>query len=236
MTLSLFPVSAVMPRHLVSALFCACSVATGSVSFAQQDMSSDSLHLPPEEGGPRRLEVRDTSATLFLEPSDASEPVATLAPKTMLSNLGCVEVETQTWCNASLVKGRKTGFLKADRVAPAVGPDGVIPVGVDDSKDRAQRGDFDATSKIACAQNVGEKLGRCEASIARSGGGDAAIVVTFANKFSRELYFKHGAFMRANSTMSGVGRDTDWRLQDGVYVIRVDDQSFEIDAAFVLGQ
>jgi len=35
--------------------------------------------------------------------------------------------------------------------------------------------------------------------------------------------------------MSGVGTDTEWRLEDGVYFIRVDDQRFEMSKALVFG-
>lgn len=186
------------------------------------------------EGGARRLTVRQET-DLFIAPSETSEKVADLKPSTLLINLGCEKVGNDQWCKVSQGNKSEVRFVPTKDIAPAKGPDGVIATGLDDSKRRAQQRDFDASENIACAQNIGEALARCRASIARSGGGDATIIVTFPNNFSRELYFTHGAFMRANSTMSGVGRDTDWELADGIYFIRVDDQRFEVEADFVLG-
>jgi hypothetical protein len=100
---------------------------------------------------------------------------------------------------------------------------------------RARAGAFDAAAEIRCAQEVGQALGTCRAEVARAGG-CAAVVVTFANGFSRTLYFEGGAFRRGNATMSGVGTDTDWRLSEEIHRIRVDDQRFEIPAALVLGE
>ncbi|MCV6591872.1 MAG: hypothetical protein OIF48_02895, partial [Silicimonas sp.] len=95
--------------------------------------------------------------------------------------------------------------------------------------------DFDDETRIRCAQEQGQSLGHCNAFVARSGGGDATVEVRFANGFARQLYFTHGAFIRASATMSGVGTDTDWRLEGALYRIRVDDQRFEIAQDFLLG-
>lgn len=235
MIVRLFTSLGILMRGALSALACLSATVLAAPMNAQEAL----LPQPwpsPEEGGPRRLEVTGAATLLFLDPSDASESVTRLDPNSVVSNLGCDEGVGQVWCHVAAGAGRPTGFVKASEVIPAVGPDGVVPMGVDDSRRRAGQGDYDATGRIACAQNEGESLGRCTASIARSGGGDATIVATFGNNFSRELYFTHGAFTRANATMSGVGRDTDWEVQDGIYRIRVDDQRFEIDAAFVLGE
>ena len=71
--------------------------------------------------------------------------------------------------------------------------------------------------------------------MARGGGGDATVVATFSNGFARSLYFRNGDFLRANATMSGVGTDTEWTLKAGVYLIRVDDQRFELPEDFLFG-
>ncbi len=104
------------------------------------------------------------------------------------------------------------------------------------SKARAKKGDFDAAATIACAQNQNEDLGVCAAKIARGIDGDASIVIKFANGFARTLYFHAGVFTRADATMSGVGTDTNWKTEEGVHYIRVDDQRFQIPVAFVAGE
>lgn len=109
---------------------------------------------------------------------------------------------------------------------------GIGEADVTEASKRARAGAFDASQDIRCAQEVGEPFGTCTAAVARAAG-SAAVVVTFANGFARTLMFDHGAFLRANATMSGVGTDTDWSLTDRVYQIRVDDQRFEIPEALV---
>ncbi|MEL7150282.1 MAG: hypothetical protein AAGK71_06090 [Pseudomonadota bacterium] len=99
---------------------------------------------------------------------------------------------------------------------------------------RAKAGKLDATTEVQCAQEVGEALKPCGAAVARHGDA-AAVVVTFPNEFKRTLMFESGAFLRGNTTMSGVGTDNEWTLTDGTYRIRVDDQQFEMPEAFVTG-
>ena len=216
-------------------LACAATALSGTVSTAQTVPQIASL-AAPEHGGPRRLEVIDSDVGLYREPSENSEQLSLLAQSTLLANRGCAEVGGQVWCEVAERDGARTGYVVSHHVVPATGPDGVVATGRDDSKVRARRRDYDASGEIACAQNEGESLGQCKAGVARSGGGDATVIATFSNSFTRELYFTHGEFTRGNSTMSGVGTDTDWRFEDGLYVIRVDDQRYEIPKAFVLGE
>ena len=98
----------------------------------------------------------------------------------------------------------------------------------------AKSGEFEALGEVRCAQEVGQALGACGAKVARADG-SAAVVVTFPNGFSRTLTFSDGAFLRGNATMSGVGTDTDWRMDGGLFHVRVDDQRFELSEALVFG-
>ncbi|MEM1345681.1 MAG: hypothetical protein AAGI34_14030 [Pseudomonadota bacterium] len=110
----------------------------------------------------------------------------------------------------------------------------VVLAQANDSIARARKGDFDETGTVSCAQESGERLKTCRAAVSR-GAGVATVVVTFPNGFARALYFEGAAFVRASTTMSGSGRDIEWRVVGGLYAIRVDDQRFEIEADFVLG-
>lgn len=146
----------------------------------------------------------------------------------VLFNLGCQRVEELVWCHVQPLMGGPKGYVSAEYLVPAIGPDGTVPRGTDNSARRARKGDFDAQDVVPCAQERGQALGVCSAQVARSGGGDATVVVTFPNGFARPFYFLHGHFVSANATMSGVGTDTDWRLKDGLHVLRVDDQQYVI--------
>lgn len=203
---------------------------------AQTALPSAAAPLAPKEGGPRRWRAIGEELDLLDAPAAGAQIVGSAPDGAVFANLGCERADDRNWCHVEPFRGGARGYLPADVLEPAVGPDGIAPTGPDDSGRRARKGDFDARAQIRCAQEVGEALGVCSAAVARSGGGDATLVATFPNGFARQLYFTHGAFMRANTTMSGVGTDTDWRVEDGVYFIRVDDQRFEAPVAFVIGE
>lgn len=100
---------------------------------------------------------------------------------------------------------------------------------------RARRQQFDAEAEIECAQEQGEALGLCQTGVAR-GAGAATLAVTFANGFTRYLFFAGGDFVAGNPTMSGAGRDTDWDIVGGAHVIRVDDQRFVVPVPLLSGE
>ncbi len=104
-----------------------------------------------------------------------------------------------------------------------------------DMEKHAKRGRFNSRTTLPCAQERGEPPGTCEAGVARGADGTAVVAVRFPNGFARHLRFAGGRFLSADTTMSGTGRDTDWALREGVHVIRVDDQRYEIPDAFVFG-
>ena len=188
------------------------------------------------EGGVRRWEGRAGEPLILRATADAGAEVrAELAPDAVLSNLGCADVGGTVWCEVKSILGGPRGFVAADALRPAPGPDGTVPTGPDTSKRRARKRDFDADGAAPCAQEQGQAMGTCPVAVARGGGGDATVVATFPNGFKRSLYFKNGVFVRASSTMSGVGTDIDWQVQNGTYHLRVDDQRFELPRSFVLG-
>lgn len=214
-----------------TALFMVVGTAD-TTSIAQINPDAE-LRKAPQEGGPRRWEIVGGNITLNAAPSAESDNVGDLSNGTVLKNLGCIEVADQIWCKVRPLRGGTAGFARATLLQPAQGPDGIVPVGVDDSKRRARVRDFDSKGKVPCAQEQGQTMGTCLAAVARSGGGDATVVVTFPNGFARNLYFIHGEFVRASATMSGVGTDMDWRLENKRYFIRVDDQRYELPSSLV---
>lgn len=188
----------------------------------------------PEDGGPRRFEVVDGPVDLLGKPGEAAG-LLSLTEGAILSNMGCTEQAGAIWCQVRPFRGGPRGFVPSARLRPSRGPDGTVVTGVNDSARRADRQDFDAKGPVLCAQERGQTLGTCQAAVARSGGGDATVVVTFSTGFARRLFFVHGEFVSASATMSGVGRDIDWRLEDGTHFVRVDDQHYEISDEFVFG-
>lgn len=172
---------------------------------------------------------------MHASPARDSAVAGMLADGAILANLGCAPNDGLVWCKVRPLQDRSRGYVAADFLQPARGPDGSVPMGTDDSAVRAGRGDFDASGSLACAQNRAEPMGRCTFGVARSSGGDATIVVTFSNGFRRLLFFAHGRFISGNATMSGNGFDTDWRREGERHIIRVDDQRYTLRHAEVFG-
>lgn len=214
----------------------ALAVALGTGALAEGDPAgAGSAARPgppaaPEAGGPRRWQVAAGPAlTLRAAPAAAADAVAALAPGTVLANGGCRRAAGAVWCAVRPLRdGTARGFAPLAALAPVPGPDGVVAQGPDDSERRARRGDFDARETIRCAQEPSQPITPCAAAIARTPGGDAAVVVTFPSGFRRTLLFGHGMFLRGNATMSGVGTDTAWRRDGETHFVRVDDQRFEL--------
>ena len=201
-----------------------------------QTAANPGMYRTPKEGGARRwVVISPDGVTLRKSPAEQAEAAGTHPEGAVLTNMGCRDAEGLIWCDVRPFRGGPRGFVRAENLMPAKGPDGTILIGADDSIYRARKGRFDAIGQVACTQEKGQSLGNCDAAVARGTGGDATVVVTFPNKFKRMLFFIHGEFVRASATMSGVGRDTDWALKDGLHLIRVDDQQFEVRDEFVFG-
>lgn len=190
----------------------------------------------PAEGGPRRLEVTyPAGLKMHASPAVDAPVIETLSDGTIAFNLGCEYARKIPWCNVRPLRSRIRGYVLAEHLRPARGPDGAVPMGNDDSAHRARQGHFDAHGHIRCAQVRGQPLGECTFGVARSSGGDATVIVTFSNGFKRMLFFSHGEFIRADATMSGTGFDADWHRKGKLHVIRVDDQRYELHDAAIFG-
>ena len=236
------PTSTALGTGVVAAIFCLIVTSPGPMqalgqTSLPQDVIETNVHRAPEDGGTRRWSTAaGGTLNLYDAPSVDATIVEVVADGTVLSNLGCEQGDGQIWCTVQPLNGGAPRFAVAASLVPARGPDGLVPMGPNDSRRRARKRDFDERGEIRCAQERGQALGACAVAIARSGGGDATVVVTFPNGFARSLYFVHGEFTSANATMSGVGTDTDWRTDGGLHIIRVDDQRYELPETLIIGE
>ena len=228
---------------MLRASLLAIAMLTGSPpGLVQEAMTDDAgtvadpMFVAPEEGGPRRWQVVARGGLDMRDAPAGDAPVLrTLAQGAILSNLGCERAGGRVWCEVRPLRSRSRGFAAAEDLRAARGPDGTVPMGTDDSLLRARAGDFDASGTIPCAQIRGQPMGECSFGVARGGGGDATVVVTFSNGFRRMLFFSHGEFISGDATMSGTGRDTDWQRDGDRHIIRVDDQRYELPDTAIFG-
>ena len=227
-------------RFAVLALGLAVPVASPVVAPSMLDTSgrqtgaTAEIYKAPEDGGPRHFEV--VRGVNLREDASTSAPVVTrYAPATILVNLGCRQAEGRVWCDVQQFGGGPRGFVAAEFIKPAVGPDGGVAMGPDDSAYRAGQGQFDATGKIPCAQASGQPMTQCEFGVARAGGGDATVVITRPDGRKRAIYFSRGVAIGADT--SEADRSGDFRVtkESDLNMVRVGTERYEIPDAVVLG-
>ncbi len=191
----------------------------------------------PEEGGPRLWEVAGVSTALHLreQPSLSAPTLASYAPGTLLTNLGCRRAEGRVWCDVQELGGGPRGYVAAEFLSPPVSPDGSVATGPDDSALRAGQGDFDATGWIPCAQFRGQPMGQCDFGVARAGGGFATVVVTKPDGVKRALFFGNGEFVGADTSQADGYPEYSGRKEADLHLIRVGDERYEIPDAVIFG-
>jgi hypothetical protein len=217
-----------MTRHTILALFLS---AAAMPALSQAPAA-------PEAGGPRAFVVTVTAGTLNLrEAAAATAPVvARLANGARLSNLGCADTANRVWCDVQPIEGGPRGFAALDYLTPAVGPDGAVPSGPDDSALRAGQGQFDATGPaLPCATAAAQPMGQCNFGVARSGGGYATVIITLPDGRSRTIYFALGQAIGAGFSEADPTGDFSATRVDGLTTIRLGDERYEIPDAVPLG-
>ncbi|MEM8593125.1 MAG: hypothetical protein AAGF13_11420, partial [Pseudomonadota bacterium] len=154
-------------RPAALALITAIALQTFPSANAQDSAAgANALYLAPSDGGVRRWEVA-VVAVLRAGPSLGARSIGPVAQGDILSNLGCGYEDTALWCEVRPFRGGARGFLPASALAPAVGPDGSVAIGRDESERRAVRRSFDARGEVACAQERGQGMGLCKVGVAR---------------------------------------------------------------------
>lgn len=188
----------------------------------------------PEDGGPRNFEVV-RGVNLRQEPSTSAPVVTTYAPATLLNNLGCRQAESRVWCDVQQLGGGPRGFVAAEFIKPAVGPDGAVPMGTDDSALRAGQGDFDANGTVKCAQAAGQPMTDCAFGVARASGGYATVVVTRPDGRTRAIFFQLGIAVGADTSQADGYPEFAATRNDDITIVSVGTERYEIFDAVVLG-
>ncbi len=197
---------------------------------------ADDVPASPDEGGPRAWRVHARSMiNLREDASSGSRAIAQLPPSTVLQNLGCKRTAGRTWCDVQKLTGGPRGWVALELLRPAVGPDGTVPRGPDDSARRAGERKFDATGSLPCASRAGQPTAPCTFGVARAGGGYATVVVTRPDGRTRAIFFALGnPFGTDSSQADGYGELT-FRRESDLLLVGVGDERYEIPDAVILG-
>ncbi|MEM6489074.1 MAG: SH3 domain-containing protein [Pseudomonadota bacterium] len=191
----------------------------------------------PSDGGPRYWAVTGVSSVLNLRalPSTDGAILERLAPNTVLDNLGCDTVDGRIWCDVQPIDGGARGYVAADFLAHAVGPDGRRATGADTSAERAGRGEFDARGVLSCSSAAGAPMVDCAFGVARSGGGDATVVVNQPDGPPRALFFRFGRAIGADLSEADGDKAISASKGADSYRIRVGDERYNVPEAVVFG-
>lgn len=211
-----------------------------SVVFSVASSLSWAASVPaaPEDGGPRNFQVTGVTTSLNMRagPSVSAGVVGHLKPGAILSNLGCQAAGGRAWCYVQPFEGGPVGYVDASYLTGAVGPNGAVATGPDDSALRAGKGEFDATGKVPCAMKPDQPMTRCDMGVARAGEGYATVVITRLDGRKRIVFFTLG---RAMGTDSAEADPSSFRFAatkvGDLTTVHIGDERYEIPDVVVLG-
>lgn len=192
------------------------------------------LPAAPENGGPRNWEVT-AALKLREQPTASSRTLTSYRPGTILDNLGCQRAQGRAWCDVQALGGGPRGYVAAESLRPAVSPDGSAAMGPDDSALRAGEGKFDATGSLPCGFGVGQPMGQCEFAVARAGGGYATVVVNIPHGRTREIFFRMGKPVGADTSQADGDPEFRATKESDLHLIRVGNERYEIADAVIFG-
>ncbi len=168
---------------------------------------------------------------LRAKPSASAQVIGKFAPGTLVDGFGCQTRGTATWCDVQQVGGGVRGFVRADYLQPA----SPSAAAVNDSADCAGQGKFDARGTLPCAQYSGQPLRQCQFGVARSGDGNATVVVTKPDGSTRAIFFRLGRAMSADTSQAeGYPPFTATREKD-LHLVRIGEERYEIPHAVLTG-
>lgn len=94
---------------------------------------------------------------------------------------------------------------------------------------------FNATTEVPCSRAAGQPSTSCKAGVVRRGNGSADVTVFWPDGGNRVLFFKEGQFAGSDTSSADGDTHTSSTTENGLYLIRVGPQRFEIPDVLVLG-
>lgn len=220
------------------ALLCATGIQAADIDAGKAYFNKNcaNCHGKTAKGVASFPSLRDRDAAYLVDRLKTYRSRGKVGPNSAIMYSHASKLDDEKITNIAAYLSSKFGTAKSAESTPKAKAEPERP-----KKDNAKAessGEPKATAKqskntrvVACSQEQGEALGECAVRIERDKNDKFTVTVTFANGFKRRLFFKDGKFLKASATMSGAGADTDWALQDGTHLIRVDDQRYEVPEA-----
>lgn len=112
----------------------------------------------------------------------------------------------------------------AEKNAPSAAGDALVPAT-----------NFNATTDVPCSRAAGQPNRSCKAGVVRRGNGSADVTVFWPDGVNRVLFFKEGQFAGSDTSSADGDPHTSSTTENGLYLIRVGPQRFEIPDVLVLG-
>lgn len=189
------------------------------------------------DGGPRywQVETVDTALNLRAKPRLDAEVVLRYSSGTILHNFGCRSGGPRIWCDVQALGGGPRGYVAAEYLVHARGPDGAFAYGRGNAAERAGRSEFDATGEIRCKSAEHEEVAACRFGVARDTNGDAAMMVTRPSGQTRALFFAFGQPIGADTAEAEGYQAFNARKRDDTYVIQVGPERYIVPLAIALG-
>lgn len=103
------------------------------------------------------------------------------------------------------------------------------------ASERAGQGQFDARGALPCAQQPGQPMGQCQASVARDPGGTATVRVTRPDGRTRFIFFERGTAIGADLSQADGNMNFRSTKRGDVYFIEAGNERYEVIEAFVFG-
>lgn len=153
------------------------------------------------------------------EPDAASSVVGGAFSGQVLRNEGC----DGEWCRVTTIDGGSSGWAERQTLEAAT------------TAIRAGQGVFDATGILPCAKGIGAPMGQCAFGVARDAGAKATVTVFRHDGMRRALFFSDGALLGADTTEADGGHDISSAREGDLFLIRINDERYEIPDAIVQG-
>ncbi|MEW9919531.1 META domain-containing protein [Marimonas sp. MJW-29] len=155
-----------------------------------------------------------------VEPDVASSIVGGAFSGQVLRNAGC----EGDWCQVTSLDGSVSGWAEQQTLEAS------------DTALRAGQGVFDATGILPCAKEVGAPMAQCAFGVARDAGANATVAIFRPDGKTRALFFSDGALLGADTSEADGGHGVSSAREGDLFLIRVNDERYEIPDAIVQGE